>query len=164
MPTQTNHENNENRPVQTNDNNSYPEDHSELPPEHVRIPPLTNSPLPIVRHVIHPTEFESRPTGTRPRTHQASLQPPKQEETNKNSDRNAAITSLQTSNDTDGGHAGTLPPMAPYSSYFEDVDLTEDTSLPYFDRTLFDGIKDSPPIIRRAKKLWSQAKERMRKE
>ncbi len=48
------------------------------------------------------------------------------------------------------------------SSY--DPNLTEDTFCPYFDRTLNEGIKDTPPLVRKARKLWKEAKERLSRE
>ncbi len=50
------------------------------------------------------------------------------------------------------------------SATFIDVDLTEDSFSTFFDRTMYEGVKDSPPLVRKAKKMWAQAKEKFSKK
>ena len=54
-------------------------------------------------------------------------------------------------------------PHPPFSSYFQD-NITEDDILPFFDRRIYEGIKDdTPPLIRRAKEIIDKSQAMFKK-
>ncbi len=110
----------------------------------------------ILRDITETTQHShpSSATGARPKQKAPSIR--ESHDANLGSDRHTAVLTLNApaaSNiNTSAGILSASVPNPPFSSYFE-KEVTEDDIIPHFDRRIFEGVKDTPPLIRKARQI-----------